>query len=274
MFSKLLKYDFRAVKRFAIIILTIIAVAAVLGSVDLAYICGLIKSGALETDSLFSVLSMTSSVFMMYFVVFLLGLASTAMLVVSMIHFYKNLVTDEGYLTFTLPVTPKQILLSKFTNSTLCSLAVSVATGIAIVIIVLVGFGVSGLLGEFFSILWEGIKITTWQFWVIMVLMSIFGLVSLANTHLLYYMAIILGSIIVKKNKALAAIGCVVGVGFIYSSVTSTVYTILMSTTAFFENVVASIIILLSVAIVLLAGLSYLFYYLTERMLSRSLNLP
>lgn len=37
--------------------------------------------------------------------------------VINIVRFYKNLVTDEGYLTFTLPVSSKQIIASKLISS-------------------------------------------------------------------------------------------------------------------------------------------------------------
>ena len=58
------------------------------------------------------------------------------------VRFYKNLYTDEGYLMHTLPVTPRQLLVSKLTVGSLWSFLVTILTLWAVFLIMIFGLPV------------------------------------------------------------------------------------------------------------------------------------
>lgn len=62
------------------------------------------------------VLEFTNGLMGVLYVVVILG-CLFGTVVINIVRFYKNLVTDEGYLTFTLPVSSKQIIASKLISS-------------------------------------------------------------------------------------------------------------------------------------------------------------
>lgn len=100
MLMKLFKYDMK----FSYRIMTFIYIIALALSV---FFSGtLLLSHKLEYISIFSVISFLPYIFA------LLAVTLSGFLVVA-VRTYKNLYTDEGYLTFTLPVTSAQIIWSK-----------------------------------------------------------------------------------------------------------------------------------------------------------------
>ena len=112
MLSKLLKYEFRATGRIMLPVYALLLVTA---------------GGTSVTGSLMgrypesTVLSIFRTLFMTLFAFTTFGVLLLT-LVLMVYRFYKNLMTDEGYLMFTLPVSRSQLIWSK--------LIVSMAWGI------------------------------------------------------------------------------------------------------------------------------------------------
>ena len=113
MLGKLLKHDFKALFRNYSLLFAVLLLVTLLYKVCLL----LPKNIVLEfTNSLMGVL---------YVVVILGCLFGTV--VINIVRFYKNLVTDEGYLTFTLPVSSKQIVASKLISTLVMDVLMAVA---------------------------------------------------------------------------------------------------------------------------------------------------
>lgn len=158
-----------------------------------------------------------------YFSLFAIGILTSVLLC---IRFYGNFYSDEGYLTFTLPVKRSTLLGSKVLNG----FVFMVLTGITIVISVIIVTGIvpapgSGyktlfgeLVGEFIELVKE-IKWVEriWLFTYILELIVLFGLLELSSV-LLLYMLITLGSVAVKKLKAVATVGFIVGASYVLSA--------------------------------------------------------
>ena len=154
------------------------------------------------------------------------------------IRFYRNFFTDEGYLTFTLPVSRKDLYLSK-----VCSAMIWTVASIALVVVVVlfgmlvippVGSGDTAMLGDglaasgqldavvgpfnliAFKIVGEGLT-AIWEDvggWMIVyaleALALLFG-IALFNCGLVH-LCVTLGSIIARRHKLLASIGLYFGV--------------------------------------------------------------
>lgn len=134
--------------------------------------------------------------------------------------FYTNLFTNEGYLTLTLPVTPAQHVLVKFTVATaaivfnvimiLTSLLIVTSGEVCSEIFKALGYILSGAYGELgFNLI----------FYIIETL--ILGIVYVATSYLLFYACISIGQR-AKKNRVAAA----VGVYFIYYAILQVLSTI------------------------------------------------
>lgn len=104
MLRKLLKYDFRALNRFLVIIHIILLALALLGRIALqASVISLGEIGIAGTFGIFLII--------VYVVMILAAIFVTQILVA--VWFYRNLYSDEGYLTHTLPVSEGELLTSK-----------------------------------------------------------------------------------------------------------------------------------------------------------------
>ena len=103
MLGKLLKHDFKALFRnYGLLFIALFGVTF------------LYKLYLLLPRNI--VLEFTNSLMGVLYVVVILG-CLFGTVVINIVRFYKNLVTDEGYLTFPLPVSSKQIIASKLISS-------------------------------------------------------------------------------------------------------------------------------------------------------------
>ena len=114
MFKKLLKYDMKATWRVWWILIPSLFGLSTLFALSLRIIT---ETAEQENPHVFTILlSLLSMLFMsIAYIGFFGSIVMTEVLV--FVRFYKNLFTDEGYLTFTLPVSRPTILLSKTVNA-------------------------------------------------------------------------------------------------------------------------------------------------------------
>lgn len=239
MFAKLLKYDFRSTKKIGLILLLCILGAAVLGGAGIVSIVGIVESGI--SDALRSVLTVMLTLTIVMSVITLI-IAAFVMFVYICVNFYKSLVTDEGYLTFTLPVKAKDILLSKTVNGivwmviTVLAIIVSIFLVAFVVIFILsdkpldflsdAGQLISQIIREIITAFGES---GTWDF-VLNVILVVANLIVAGITSLLLcFTAIFTGSVIVKKNKALAAFGLVYGFNAVYGIIRNVIYSVFIT---------------------------------------------
>ncbi len=106
MLKKLMKYDMKSLNRFLIIIHAFLLLSIIAANVFFFFF--------ISVDS--------SSIFfftLLFLYIFMIAGTSFATSILIAVRFYKNLYSDEGYLTFTLPVTKSQILISKILTGTL-----------------------------------------------------------------------------------------------------------------------------------------------------------
>lgn len=116
MFAKLLKMEFRSTWNVLGILCMSLVGAGLLGGVAIRYLVG--ASAPKEWLEVLCTLAITAAV--LFFVV-----CGVAALIVQIVRFYRSRFTDEGYLTFTLPVTTHQVLLSSFLTSAVNLIAVA-----------------------------------------------------------------------------------------------------------------------------------------------------
>ena len=272
MLKKLLKHDFKRSSRFGVPILLGLLLAAILGAVNTYQMVSLIEAMASEEAGFFSVLSTIGAYLMFILIITAVGAAATVLTVMILVDFYKSLVSDEAYLTHTLPVKPSSLINSKLINAFIWTLIVGIATAFVVFAMILGGI-LAGDVSSDPGI--EGEMIFPDGLW----LTGILGLLTLlsyvVNGNLIYFMAIMFGSVIAKKNKGIVSVGCVFGINFIYGTFSSIIMTVLMFTGLGFEgeNPLIGLNILLAIGFALLSGLNVLFYYLTKFMMEKKLNL-
>ena len=217
MLAKCLKYDLKSVFRF-----WWIGAAVVLGTACSSSAMFRLISVGFEDDFFVAMLMMLS---MLAWGFSLAGFVILSELLVYF-RYYRNFFTDEGYLTFTLPVSRKTLLLSKAATA-FSAFTATFLVGVLSCGIVFLGiptnfetgsgsFVLEALFGEYGLIagLWENLG--GWVFlygFEYVVLFLLLGLVS----SLWIFFCITLSSVLVRKYKLLVAIGMIWGSGQILS---------------------------------------------------------
>lgn len=283
MLGKLLKYDLKSIFKYWWLFAVSSVGVSVLGAVSLLGFTSAMQA-ATETD--FSVF-----IGLMCFFAFLFSLlALSAFIIVAEIliyvRFYKNLFSDEGYLTFTLPVKRHQLLTSKLIMAIITEACTVTLFFVEIVSIFLVGLG--PLFLETFGLdsigtLFEALGLIFAELGVFSVIYIIeallLSLVTSAFSVLLVFACISFGSMIAKKHKVLASVGIYYLVNSVVSSGYSLVYlfgsslisSIALTVPQGFAMPIVAVALLVAIAIV--AALAMLLYTLVHYMLDKKLNL-
>ena len=133
MLLKLFKYDFKASARFGVPLLIAIAAMTVLGCISTAVTVGNAGAESFETatNAPFEEMLIFFGMGGLVLISFALAGAAAVMSVLLVVQFYRSTVSDEAYLTFTLPVTSAQILWSKLFNTVVWSLFAGLALFLA-----------------------------------------------------------------------------------------------------------------------------------------------
>lgn len=220
MFAKLLKYEWRATRGMVGLLSLICLSAALVGGLSMRY---LVWVSELDTQE---DVAIVLSVLTMIFAFIAIVICCVAMELYAVWRFYKSRFTDEGYLTFTLPVTTHQILLSSFVNcliSMVCALAALMA---GYLVLLLLGFSA---LENFFPSLWEVLPLAMENAWrlfsgetgTFLGLLLLEVVAGVLNSTVMMMLAVTIGCILAKKHKVLAAVGVYYGINMAISMITS-----------------------------------------------------
>lgn len=214
MLRKLLRYDFKAVLKYWWI--------AALSSVALSLVGGWCISIFTSEKELPEALLIVAGLLM---VVVVLGFMAFAILSTILIfsRFYKNFFTDEGYLTFTLPVKRSQLLNSKLIVSSTTTIITSLVIIIDIIIMLLLAFQkdvftytfwksfVNDFAKEFFNDDYLGY----YALWLIEAI--VIAMLLVVFSILFMFSCITVASIIAKKAKVITAIGIYYAANSVFS---------------------------------------------------------
>ena len=198
MFTKLLKREWKAsFKLMSIMSLAVLGVSA-LEAVVLRMLIGGSRSlvSSMVEGTLASLLLFLSLAIVAY---------AIGVQIFLIVRFYKNKFTDEGYLTFTLPVSSQNIFLSSLLNMVIWTVISGIVTALCIAIVI--GGGTMGLVdARIWEFLWDGIvevfesnaELIGGSYWPLMI---IGGIVGLFSGPVLTMTAFTLGAVIAKKHK-------------------------------------------------------------------------
>ncbi len=275
MLGKLIKHDLSAQRRLLIPLTLAIIAASLLCAGALRYIVYVFSS---ESPSDLAVMSASSLIMYVFLNAIAVIAYPTVVTILIMVHFYRNLYTDEGYLTFTLPVRTGSILLSKFLTAVLWNIISSAV-----------------VLGCFSFVVTFGTAtdtvVNTEAFTAMSDIVSFFGdmfgaspilyLVELAATSLymtvILFLAITIGSIIAKKHKVLASIGLYYAISIATSLVTNIVGIFMMIPALFGDAetmFVSTVTVQPLVDSIIYIGFAAAAYILTGSLMKNKLNLP
>lgn len=141
MLSKLIKHEWRALKNPFIIFLVVLIITTALSCITLLFINPAFDEVVMGLSTM-----LTFCMLMLYY----LGLIACSIgpNIVIAIRFYKSCYTDEGYLTHTLPISSKQLLLGKLLTYFIFSLAMGAIMVLSVFVIIGVAIAHFGSFSE------------------------------------------------------------------------------------------------------------------------------
>ncbi len=288
MLGKLIKYDFKALKK------TLLPLC--FGAVALSvFVTLLMKLFFLYKDYSYNLSRVLDDIFGTVLTLLLifgfLGLVAAAIVSWFLIlkRYYQNLFKDDGYLTFTLPVKTSGILLSKLISSTIWSFITALFAIVSIAIFVVFGTSrqfINMDAIDTFSRIWEAYwstpLLTLKDYIIIPIIFTLLVLSSVVQNILLLFLAITLGNQVSRKHKILGSVGMYFVVNTVASIIVSTAMILL--TYAGLEQIdndsifsitpgMDIVYIYLSVVIVISTALSVAYFFVNKYILKNHLNL-
>ncbi len=269
MVRKLLKYDLKAVFKYLIVVYAII-----LGTAGFNRLLQVFE----QENALWYDIAFRSSV-----VLLIIGLASLMFLtwILLVYRFQRNLFSNEGYLTFTLPATVHEHLWAKI----LCAL-ICMASSVAVVLLA----GLIATSGETFAELWKAARflfsrlvrqVKPVNMTLYIVEATVLIVITALDSVMLFETCITLGQL-AKKHR----IGLAVGIFFIQYFILQIVGTLFLILEAMrdFElfvllgdaiskNPITAFHVLFAVGIVFAVLLFLLYYFVMHRIMKKHLNL-
>ena len=220
MFTKLLKHEWRATRGMLGILCLVCLGASLLGGGTMRYLVWASYQDA--EQNVIVVLNVLAMVAAMIVV----AVAGVAALFLYIGRFYKSRFTDEGYLTFTLPVNTHQNLLSSMVNSAIGMVIVFFVICAALVLWLMIGF--SGIPDSYKTVweklpeLWEVVMRVCGQMpWKYVMMFLLNTLAGFVCELVLLMLSVTIGSIIARKHKILTAVCVYYGINVIISMVSS-----------------------------------------------------
>ncbi len=226
MLKKLFAYDFRDIGK-TMWLFTLIVVLTTLGGCGAATaLWNFDWEGSFEPNiaSVSLVILLAIAIFISYVAVIAYMVLSTIMI---MKRYYTNLFTDEGYLTFTLPVSTDYILNAKILSGVLWNFITMVMTvgclgSIIVCVITPENIGkVVNVYADMFSLFFGGGELSGGHLVFYCIEYTVYMLIALFFGILLMYVAITVASVIAKKARVILGIGIYAGVTTVISAVSS-----------------------------------------------------
>lgn len=268
MLKKLLKYDFIAVLKYWWIAALTSFLLSIVGG-------GCIKLWSFEKELPTIVYVVTGIILFLVIISYIVFVILSKVFIFT--RFYRNFFTDEGYLTFTLPVKRAQLLNSKLIVSTITTLATNSICILNIFIMLFIGLGESLFTSDFSKHFFELISVRCqacgWYLPIYILILLGILILSIVFSSLLLFFCITFASIIMKKAKVITAIGIYYGINSVISFITQIfnifgtgIFTELCTTNPITITFMLIILLFMAIACTLLYTLEYW-------LLDRKLNL-
>ena len=253
MLSKLLKYDLRANLKIYLFVWPALITLALIDRLSLA----IEVEGTLGT--IFVI--MTTSLFILALIA-----ACVLAVIISIVRFYSGLLRNEGYLMFTLPVKSWQLILSKFLTALL---TLTVTVGLSILCGIFVFRGVDGMLD-----ILSAISSANAPTGLTMLLTVLLCVASLCVSILQIYLSCSIGHLFRRRrilfsilfyyaiNIAVEFISLLLTVGIVGTSVIDQLLWMNHG-----ENILLAVLLVAEIA------LGCVYFFVSERLLRRHLNL-
>ena len=141
---------------------------------------------------------------------------SIANVVFQLVRYYQNFFTDEGYLTFTLPVKRSTLFASKILTALIYNAATMINIILFIVIVLMITPENSDGSGMLLTSVWDGIgtalnsffgENSPWSPVYVIVAIVMALLMNLGLSPIIVYACVTIGCVVVRKYKILTSIG-------------------------------------------------------------------
>lgn len=273
MLLKLVKYDLRSQRFLSSLLLLISLGGAVLSSILLQVLISTMESD----ENAFAAIAMLGSIMMLFFVILGTFLSASAVLLSVAIHYYKKTVSDEAYLTFTLPATAGQHLMSKMMSGSVWMLLSSLVIVVDVIIIILPQIVITGdvsvaeiieYLGFYFELVFASELTTVFA----LIGYGLNALAMLLSQLALLYLSLTVGGIVVNKCKALLGAGIYLGADMVVSLIMQ-VITSVCSVAFLSASYDAYMLFSTYLSAVLYTAFAITCYQITRHLLENKLNL-
>lgn len=201
-------------------------------------------------------------------VMFGIGLAIVVM------RFYRNLLSHEGYLTFSLPFTAGQHILCKL----VCGAVVILLNFLCLLLSLLIlftGQGLSDFLRMATDVFARAFEEAGGSFLLLLAEIALFALSALAAALLMTYVSMAIGQQF--KNRIATSIAAYIGIYAVLQTVGMVVIAIASEVLPLpnwlIENVMLQAHLILAVLIIWQLALALIYFFVTRRLLTRRLNL-
>ncbi len=266
MVKKLLKYEFIYYIRTFALFLPIVLLFGIVARISRFF----------DEDNVLSQIAVNSSFT-------ILGAATVALLslsvIIAVVRFYKNMYSAEGYLTFTLPVTNREHIFVKLLVAFLCQL-LCVVTLVVSWVIALSGEPLNALIRVYNQL--SNVTLSKAHMTGYTIELLVWVCVAALSSMLLFYTCITVGQM-AKKNRVLAAFGAYF-VYYIATQIISTIVTVIFmaaASTTLFDGIInwlesnydLLIHFYICGSILIYAVLSVAFWIVTEKIMTKKLNL-
>ena len=278
MFAKLLKHEWRATRGVIGLLCVIILIAGLTIGAVMNHIVRaedaviVLDESTASSESAMSDWEEVICVLLVMAGVMAVAVCGASSVFVVIYRFYKRCFTDEGYLTFTLPVNNHQILLSSTLNSIFgvllvmlaCIAAVAIAFGLFLIAInhQIIWADVWAAWADVWQQLWQSFLKNSEQF----ALVGFSAVAGALGELMVLMLSVTIGALLARKHKLLAAVGVYFGIGMVQSILMTIIsFNVSAITREDVTTVLASPGIM---GLVLTVGSYFLMHYLTGKKLN------
>jgi hypothetical protein len=260
MLSKLFKHELKATARLLLPLYLILVVLTIMDRI------------VLNLDIFDGVLSIIPGLITMAYVVSIIAIIMVSFVIIIM-RFYKNLMTDEGYLMFTLPVKSHQLINSKLFASILWTVA-SVVAVIASLFAVFATSETWGMVKEAFQIAMVEIEAELGGLTTILIIELILMVIfSLINSILQIYASIAIGQLF-NSHKVIGSFAAYIGITTVIQIVVSV---FLFIASVIFKQTINEVSaipeLVFPITLLFLLVFNVIYYWIINYIFKRKLNL-
>ena len=272
MFAKLLKHEWKATSKLLGILSLCALSIGVLGGLAIRVIIAATEK--VTTDGT-AALVISGSVFLIMGLFLALVLYAAGTEIYLLIRFYKTRFTDEGYLTFTLPVSNRSIFLSSYVDM-LFWMLISIVTVFAAILIgaVIACAGNLDLQTIQTEMEYMGYVYAEAGFDGYFLVQTIGVVISALSSIMIMMGCITVGAVIARKHKILAAIGIYYGQSVVMGMIASVIQVASAFTMIDTNATGTQFALMMGLTYVIQAAWGVGAYFLSMHLINKKLNLP